>query len=505
MIQATPVKPASGKAHRILFLNTLAFTVCFAAWMINGVLVTFLVNNGVFKWSSVEIGWLLGVPVLVGSLLRLPVGILTDRFGGKWVMGTILILSAIPMFFLSYANSYLAFLINSFGFGIAGSSFASGVAYTALWYPKEKQGTVLGIFGAGTMGASLTTLVAPGLLNHFTQHGTHLDAWRVLPKWYALIMVVVAIIYFLGTINKKPAEIKSMLQRLAPLKESRVWRFGFYYFFVFGSTVALAQWLIPYYVNVYSLSIVSAGLMVTAFSLPAGLIRAIGGWLSDKFGARMVLLWVFGDCILLLLLLLPPRMEISAPGQGIMAAKNGTVTHSSDSLIVVDDIQYQIQKKKFKESHTTIRFGIHNDDEGFLLVPTASGWQDPVVRTGDIVVKGQLLAKGVTQIYFQANRWIFFTIVLLVAILLGLGSAAVFKYISDYYPTNIGSVGGIVGVIGGLGGFFNPILFGYLLSITGVWTTCWLFLLIISAACLILQRLAVAAIKRASAKKEGDQ
>ena len=491
----------NAKSHRILFLNTLAFMVCFAAWMINGVLVTFLVNNGVFKWNSVQIGWLLGVPVLVGAVLRLPVGMLTDRYGGKWVMSAILFLSAIPMFLLSYAHSFFSFLLYSFGFGIAGSSFAAGVAYTSLWYPKEKQGTILGIFGAGTMGASLTTLIAPGILKNLTHGGTNLEAWRILPKWYALLLIVFAIIFLLGTINKKPAEAKSISQRLAPLKERRVWRFGLYYYFVFGSFVALSQWLIPYYVNVYSLTIVSAGLMATAFSMPVGVLRAIGGWLSDKYGARMVLLWVFGDCILLLFLLFPPRMEILAPGQGIMAAKLGTVILASDSVIVVDDVRYQVQQKKYGKSQTVIRFGIHNDKEGFLLLPTASSWQETIVKTGDVIVKGQLLAKGVTQIYFQANKWIFFSLVFLIAIMMGLGSAAVLKYVSDYYPTSIGTVGGIVGVIGGLGGFFNPILFGYLLSFTGVWTTFWFFLAIVSAVCLILQRLAVAAIKDSSKKK----
>ncbi len=490
-----PLKTAT--SHRMLILTTLAFTVCFAAWMMNGVLVTFLVNNGIFKWSSVQVGWLLGVPVLVGAVLRLPVGMLTDKFGGRWVMTAILLIAAIPMFLLSHANDYSSFLIYSFGFGIAGSSFAAGVAYTALWYPKEKQGTVLGIFGAGNMGASLTTLLAPSLLKNLTQEGANLEAWRTLPQWYALMLIIVAVIFFLGTSNKKPADVKTMGQRLLPLKETRVWRFGLYYYFVFGSIVALAQWLIPYYVNVYSMSIVTAGFMVTAFNFPAGIIRIVGGWLSDKFGARMVLLWVFGDCIILLIFLLVPRMEIEAPGQGIMAAKGGKVTFASDSLIVVDEMNYPVQSKHYGEAHTMIRFGIHNNEEGFLLFPDASSWQETQVKEGDVISKGQLLAKGVTHIYFQANRWIFFSIVFLLAIMMGLGTAAVFKYISDYYPSSIGTVGGIVGVIGGLGGFINPILFGYLLSATGVWTTCWLFLTVIAIICLVLQRLAVAAMNKA--------
>ena len=470
--------------------------------MINGVLVTFLVNNGVFKWSPVQIGWLLGVPVLVGSVFRLPVGILTDKFGGKWVMTVILFFCAIPMFFLSQANSYTTFLLLSFGFGLAGASFAAGVAYTCLWYPKEKQGTALGIFGAGNMGAALTTLFAPSILNKLTNQGANLDAWRTLPKLYAVMLLIVGIIFLLGTKNKIPGESKSMAQRLSPLKEIRVWRFGLYYFFVFGSFVALAQWLIPYYVNVYSLSIVSAGFMATAFSLPAGLFRAAGGWLADKVGARIVLLWVFGVCLVCMVFLFIPRMEIQAPGQGIMANKPGTVQSVSSNEIVVDDDKYFLQSKVGDSSEVTIRFGIHHDKEGFLFLPTTTFHQVPNVKEGDEVMKGELLAKGVTLIYFQANKWIFSVLVFIIGIMMGIGGAAVYKHISDYYPANIGAVGGIVGVLGGLGGFFGPIIFGYLLKGTGVWTSCWMFLAALVGICIVLQRTAIKAIARKNTQNE---
>lgn len=482
--------------NRILFLNTLAFTVCFAAWMINGVLVTFLVNNGVFKWSPVQIGWLLGVPVLVGSVFRLPVGILTDKFGGKWMTVILLFFCSIPMFFLSQANSFISFLLLSFGFGLAGTSFAIGVAYTSLWYPREKQGTALGIFGVGTMGAALTTLFAPSILNSLTDHGSHPEAWRTLPKLYAALLVIVGVIFLFGTKNKKPKETKTMIQRLSPLKEVRVWRFGLYYFFVFGSFVALAQWLIPYYVNVYSMSIVTAGFMASAFNLPVALMRAVGGWLSDKAGARIVLLWVFGTCIVCLFFLFVPRMEIQAPGQGIMATKNGVVKSVTDIEIIVGDDTYILQNKTGDSSQVSIRVGIHNDNEGFLLLPTATLQQEPVVKTGDTINKGQLLAKGVTHIYFQANKWVFSGLILIIGIMMGFGGAAVYKHISDFYPNSIGTVGGIVGVLGGLGGFFGPLLFSYLLKATGVWTTCWILLAIIAAVCIVLQRLAIKATSK---------
>lgn len=497
MVQRPTTSP-----HRILFLSTLAFTVCFAAWMINGVLVTFLVNNGVFKWNSLEIGWLLGVPVLIGSVMRLPVGMLTDKFGGKWVMTAILLISAIPLYFLSTATSYGTFLLLSFGFGIAGSAFAAGVAYTSLWYPKEKQGTALGIFGAGNIGAALTTLLAPNILNSLTHNNTNLDALRNLPQLYSALLVVVAVLFLVFAQNKKPSEIKSFSQRLAPLKQARVWRFGLYYFVVFGSFIALTQWLIPYYVNVYSMSIVTAGFMTTAFNLPSGIVRIAGGVLSDKVGARTVLYWVFGTCLVCLILLIPPRVEIRTPGQGIMATKSGIITVVSDSLIVVQSgipeegkIIFPLYTKGKGVDHVSIRFGMHHDSEGFLFLPTALSWQEPVVKEGDNVSKGQLIAKGITLIYFQANKWIFSGLVFIVGIMFGIGSAAVFKHISTYYPKDIGTVGGIVGVLGGLGGFFDPILFGYLLTITGVWTTCWVFLAIITLISVTFMRLAIAYTK----------
>ena len=129
---------ATGKSHKMLFFNTLAFTVAFAAWMLNGVLVTFLVSNEVFDWSASEMGWLMGIPVLTGALMRFPVGILTDKFGGKWVYGGLLLISAIPMYLLSTATTFNEYALYSFGFGITGATFAVGIAFTSVWYPKKK-------------------------------------------------------------------------------------------------------------------------------------------------------------------------------------------------------------------------------------------------------------------------------------------------------------------------------------------------------------------------------
>lgn len=465
------------KAHRMLTLNALAFTVCFAAWMLNGVLVTFLVGNQVFKWGPVEIGWLLGIPVLTGSIFRLPAGILTDKFGGKWVFGILLLLCAIPMYLLSYANSFFAFALCSFGFGLTGVGFAIGIAYTSVWYPSHWQGRALGIFGAGNAGAAITTLLAPTLLQNLTNGGVDIERWRYLPQIYAAALVIMGIIFLLFTTNKKPASsTKTMRVMLQPLKSMRVWRFGLYYFLVFGCFVAFSQWLVPYFTNVYYMPLVMAGFFATAFSLPSGLIRAIGGWMSDKWGGRTVMYWVLGSSVAICFLLIIPKMEVYSPGKGINARNDGIVTEVTEKNIKVGDVSYPLLKREVG--------GIDEDNET-LILPTKEMWQEASVKVGDKVKRKALLAKGKTRIFFQANVWIFVILVFLIGSIWGIGKAAVYKLIPDYFPNEVGVVGGMVGVIGGLGGFVCPILFGYLLEGTGLWTSCWIFMFFLSAICLV--------------------
>ncbi|MBD0823029.1 MFS transporter [Aestuariibaculum marinum] len=464
-------------ANKTLFINTLAFTFCFAAWLLNGILVTFLADNQVFDWSAVEIGWLIGIPVLTGAIFRLPAGILTDKLGGKPVFAGLLIICAIPMYLLSYANGFWSFALCSLGFGITGASFAVGIAFSSIWYPKEKQGIALGIFGAGNAGAAITTLIGPKLLNYLTDDKTNLDGWRMMPKLYAGCLVLMAIIFYLSTTNKKPASsTKSLSGMLQPLKSVRVWRFGLYYFLVFGCFVAFAGWLVPYYTNVYALDLATAGLLASCFSLPSGVIRAFGGWLSDKFGARKVMYWVLGTSVVLSSALIIPRMDIYAAGKGIMAKASGEVTEVTDTYIKVNDKTYPVRQRSN---------ALAEENEAFHVFPVKESWQQVRVQVGDQVNKKELLAEGKTHIYFQANVWIFAIIAIIIGSVWGIGKAAVYKHIPDYFPEEVGVVGGMVGVLGGLGGFFCPILFGYLLEGTGLWSSCWILMLVLSSVCLI--------------------
>lgn len=467
---------ATFQSHKMLFFNTFAFTVCFAVWMLNGVLVTYLAANQVYDWGPVEIGWLMGIPVLTGAVFRLPAGILTDKFGGKPIFSALLFACAVPMFLLSYADSFWSFAMCSFGFGLAGTSFSIGIAFTSVWYPKHQQGLALGIFGAGNAGAAVTTLLAPTLLNNLTDNGADIEQWRQLPVMYAIALVAMGGIFALLTNNKKPASHKKPIaQMLTPLKNVRVWRFGLYYFLVFGCFVAFSQWLVPYFVNVYYMPLVTAGILAALFSFPSGVIRALGGWMSDKWGARKVMYWVLGTSVLISLALSVPKMEVMSAGQGIMAKAPGMVTAITDTTIVVDNRSYPLKAKSRD---------FEDLDAKLLVFPTKESWQEVTVEVGQKVNKNELLAKGVTRIYFQANMWIFAVMVILLGSIWGIGKAAVYKHIPDYFPEEVGVVGGMVGVLGGLGGFVCPIIFGYLLEWTGLWTSAWMFMFVVSFICL---------------------
>ncbi|QOG04471.1 nitrate/nitrite transporter [Flavobacterium sp. MDT1-60] len=461
------------QSHRILFLNTLAFTVCFACWTLNGVLVTYLVDKGIFNWTVVETGWLLGIPILSGSIFRLPIGILTDKYGGKIVFTFLLLLCSIPLFLLPLANSFWSFAVLSFFFGLVGTSFAVGIGYTSVWYPKNWQGRALGIFGMGNAGAAITTFIAPTLLNNLSEKDP-INGWKTLPVIYGGALVIIGLLFIVAAKNKtNQVPSKSMTDLLSPLKNMRVWRFGAYYFLVFGFFVAYSQWLLPNFMNVYHTSLVMGGMFATLFSLPSGVIRAFGGYLSDKFGARKVMYWVLGSSIVISFLLMFPKMEVFTTGPGVMASSNGIVTEVSANEIMVNGKAHKVSEKQISNKNETSIF------------PVKNSWQEIVVKQNQEVKKKELLAQGITQIKFSANLWVYVVLVTLIGISWGIGKAAVYKHIPEYFPNEVGVVGGMVGLIGGLGGFFGPIIFGYLLNATGLWTSSWIFIFAVSVLCLL--------------------
>ncbi|MBX7135661.1 MAG: MFS transporter [Fimbriimonadaceae bacterium] len=487
-------------ANRVLLMNTLAFTVCFAVWTMYGVLITFLVDNRYLVIDKGQIGWLIGIPVLTGSVMRLPVGLLTDKYGGKPVYLGVMVFAALSLFVTSQVSTFAGFMVAGLLFGMSGAAFAVGIAFSSVYFPKERQGTALGIFGMGNAGSAVTTLAAPTMLKSFTNGGQNIEGWRTLPIVYGISLLVMAGLFALFTTNKKVEHSgqRTMAEMLSPLKDVRVWRFGLYYFLVFGAFVALAQWLVPYYLNVYGMSLAMAGLLASVFSLPSGVIRALGGWASDKFGARATMYWVLSTCAVFFFLLVAPRMDIRSPGEGVMADRAGTVTTVAANEVVVDTSPTGQEGRDLKTYPLTTEVALDPKklEEGVLVWPTFRSWQESAVQPGQKVKKKELLAKGVTHVYFQANVWVFTSLVFLAGIMMGIGKAAVYKHIPEYFPKDVGVVGGIVGVIGGLGGFFCPILFGYLLKLSGLWTSCWLFLGVLSVVCLVWMHIVILRMTR---------
>jgi NNP family nitrate/nitrite transporter-like MFS transporter len=215
------------------------------------------------------------------------------------------------------------------------------------------------------------------------------------------------------------------------------------------------------------------GMFATMFSLPSGVIRAFGGYLSDKYGARKVMYWVLGSSIVISFLLMFPKMEILTAGPGVLAAKSGVVTEIAASEIKIDGKAQNINTKEISEKEVK------------SILPVKKSWQEIVVQQNQEVKKKELLAKGITQIKFEANMWVYLVLVIFIGISWGIGKAAVFKHIPEYFPNEVGVVGGMVGLIGGLGGFVGPIIFGYLLNSTGLWTSSWIFIFVISVLCLL--------------------
>ncbi|BAO92404.1 MFS transporter [Caballeronia cordobensis] len=399
---ATTSVSADARAWRVLGASTFAFTICFAVWMMFAILGIPLKKQ--LHLTDTEFGLIAAMPVLTGSLARVPLGIWTDRLGGRAVFFFTMAVTIVPIWLISYATELWQFLVLGLFVGVAGASFSVGTPYVARWFPKSRQGLAMGIFGAGNSGAALTKFVAPVLI---LTAGT----WTVVPKVYSVAMLVTALLFWLFSASD-PAHRSAGTQRfgaqMAVLKDRRVLRYAQYYSVVFGGYVGLALWMPQYYVNQYGFGIEQAAFLAACFSLPGGVLRALGGWMSDRFGAyrtTWIVMWVALACFFLLSY---PVTDF------VVHAKDGPVTFH--------------------------------------------------------IAMGPL---GYTALMF------------VVGVAMAVGKASVFKFVSDEFPSNIGAVSGVVGLAGGLAGFLLPILFGLLVDLTGVRTTCFMLMFGATAVSLI--------------------
>lgn len=386
---------SSAASSRVLWLATVSFTLLFAVWLMFGVLGVPIRDE--FGLDDGQLAWLTSVAILNGALWRLPAGMAADRFGGKWVMIALLASSAVPSFLLAFASdhattSYGRMLLYAFLVGFAGNAFTSGIAWVSAWWPRERQGLALGVFGAGNVGASVTKLVGPGLIAAVPAVG-YLGGWipggwRIVPFFYgvAVLVAAVATLALAPRHDRKPGHGRPLREQLAPLRHVRVCRFSLYYVVVFGAYVALSAWLPKYYVDVYGLKLRDAALLTALFIFPASLLRPWGGWLSDRMGARRLMYATFAAMLV---------------ASGILMMPYG-------HIVVV-----------------------HGDGSTSEVLP----WEPGV-------------------------GW-FTALVIVIGIAMGVGKAAVYKHIPEYFPGNVGAVGGLVGSLGALGGFIMPPAFAW--------------------------------------------
>ena len=311
---------------RALWLSTIAFTLCFAVWTIFAIIGIQIQKN--LGLTDTQLGLLVGTPILTGSLIRLILGIWADQLGGRMVFFFTMLAAAVMTLLLYFAYDYPTFLLAALGVGISGGSFSVGVAYVAKWFPREKQGTALGIFGAGNVGAALTKLAAPAVMVTC--------GWQAVAVLWGGILAVMAVVFLVMTkddpdlIARRASggKAEGLRAQLEPLSHVQVWRFSLYYFFVFGGFVSLALWLPHYLMGVYDVGVAAAGVIGAAYSIPASVFRAYGGHLADKYGARRIMYWTFSVSVVCTFLLSYP------PTQYVMQGIRGPVSFSTSLSVV---------------------------------------------------------------------------------------------------------------------------------------------------------------------------
>jgi NNP family nitrate/nitrite transporter-like MFS transporter len=382
-------------AVRVLAISTIGFTLMFAVWLMFGVLGIPIREE--FGLSDVQLSWITAVAVLNGAIWRLPAGIIADRRGGRLVFTVMLAATAIPAFLVSTATNYPQLLVYAFLVGLAGNAFSVGIAWVSAWWPREHQGLALGIFGAGNVGASVTKFIGPALIAAVPAAGIlglTPGGWRFIPFLYMiLLLIMAAVTWFVAPSHDiVPGQGRPLGSMLQPLKQMRVWRFSLYYVVVFGAYVALAAWLPKYYVDVYGLDLTHAALLTALFIFPASLLRPIGGWISDRIGARRVMYATFSVMLIATGILMMPY--------------------------------------------------------GYIVIERSDG------TTSEILP-------------WTVGVGLFTFLVFITGCAMGIGKAAVYKHIPEYFPHDVGAVGGLVGSIGALGGFFLPPMFAYAAAWSG--------------------------------------
>jgi NNP family nitrate/nitrite transporter-like MFS transporter len=297
-----------------LILATGAFAICFAVFGSVSAMMPILKKN--LGLDPVQVSIALAVPVLLGSLGRIPLGMLTDRYGGRAVFSVVMVSSIVPALMMGFVADYWQLIVCGFFIGVALASFSVGVGFVSGWYPPERQGFALGIYGAGNIGQSLAAFGSPALAAAF---GFKWGFWT----FGVLLVAWLALFWFKAQNAPRRAPAKSFSEITKPLRDAKSWVLSLYYFLTFGGFVAMAIYLPTFLTEMFKLTPGDAGFRTAGFVVLATVMRPIGGMLADRVGGRKILLWVFPVTAAMAIFLACPMMLTFTIGALGMAAAIG--------------------------------------------------------------------------------------------------------------------------------------------------------------------------------------
>lgn len=305
--------PPSGNTLQLI-LATGAFAICFAVFGSVSAMMPILKKN--LSLDPVQVSVALAIPVLLGSLGRIPLGMLTDRYGGRAVFSAVMVSSVIPAFMMGFVADYWQLIVCGFFIGIALASFSVGVGFVSGWYPPKKQGMALGVYGAGNIGQSLAAFGSPVLAAAL---GFRWGFWT-----FGVLLLAWLVFFWLKAQNApRRAAAKSFSDIIKPLGDPKSWVLSLYYFLTFGGFVAMAIYLPIFLTEMFKLTPGDAGFRTAGFVVLATAMRPVGGMLADRVSGRKILLWVFPVTAAMAVFLACPMMLTFTIGALGMAAAIG--------------------------------------------------------------------------------------------------------------------------------------------------------------------------------------